>query len=657
MNSRLFKLNRLIFTILTLFILSEVHAKPPELTPKEAHKKAEEILKAHVTYKELTPELSGRIVQNFLEELDPTKTYLTEKEIITWINPSDELKNQLTEDFNKKSFTAFEEIYSVMVRAIERRNQLEEKILKREPPKAGKSSEFKDLSWAKSEEELEERLLTIRGFQLDAADKLNLETQDQFFQRVTKRRLSREQEILQNKGKEAQKKQLLAYYLKAFTAALDNHTAYFTPTEANQFMAQVQQRFFGIGAQLKDNLNGFTIVRLIEGGPALRDGTIKAEDRIIAVNHEPVVGMYIGDVIERIHGPKGTKVHLTFLRDHKDREASEKYEVEIVRDEIVLKETRFSSESIPFGDGVIAHIHLYSFYQDSNDSSASDVKKAIEEIMQNHKLYGVILDLRNNGGGILLQAPEVTGNFIQKGIVVSIKDNNGNLQHLRNFNATPTWEGPLVVLTNKISASAAEIVAGSLQDYGRALLVGDETTFGKGTHQLFTLESAHTGKANPQGEYKVTRGLYYTVSGKSPQFNGTKVDITVPGVFSQAEIGESYSKYPLENDEVSPNFVDNLNDIHPFHRNKMMRVYKQGRQEKVDLYAPYLETLKKNSTERIAANKNYQTFIQELSKKDDSESEPQELYGQSDLQLEEATAIMKDLIFLTQSSQLQQKAS
>lgn len=643
------KIKPLIFSILLLFFTYFVEAKPPELTPHLTRKKSEEIFKAHVTYKKLSPELAQRILQNYLEELDATKTYLLKSEVVKWDSPSEEILNQLVSNYRKEDFVIFDEIYETMVKAIERRNRLEAEIADQQLPQTS-VNEFKDLKWASTEAELKERLLKLRALQLETAEKLDFETKDQFIQRVNKRRISREQEVLQENLQDRQKQQL-ACFLKAFTSALDNHTVYFTPTEANQFMIQVQQRLFGIGAQLRDDLNGFTLVRLIEGGPATREGKLKVNDRVIAVNHEPVVGMDIVEAVELIRGPKGTAVTLTILREFGEETSkkTEKLDIEIIRDEIVLKETRFESETVPYGDGVIGHIRLFSFYQDPNYSSAADLKKAMEEMKEKYNLKGVVLDLRNNAGGILPQAVAVTGLFIKKGIVVSIKDSNGNIQHLRNFESDLTWDGPLLVLTNKGSASAAEIVAQTLQDYGRAVLVGDPSTWGKGSYQTFTLDSSNANKVNPQGEYKVTRGLYYTVSGKSPQLTGTKVDIEVPGGLTEAEIGEAQAKFPLENDEISPNFQDSLSDIHPFHRGKMMRYYKKDLQERMTIYEPYMATLKSNSQIRVQNNKNYQNFLKEI-KKEEFDAESVEKYGQNDLQLEETMNIMKDLVLLSEQN-------
>jgi carboxyl-terminal processing protease len=233
-------------------------------------------------------------------------------------------------------------------------------------------------------------------------------------------------------------------------------------------------------------------------------------------------------------------------------------------------------------------------------------------------------------------------------VVVSVKDNAETIQHLRNLDGKKIWDGPLLVLTNRASASASEIVAQTLQDYGRALVVGDPETFGKGTFQTFTLEAANYGKVNPKGEFKVTRGRYYTVSGKSPQLVGVKADISVPGILSELEVGEKYAKFPLEADQINPSFIDDLADVSGLHKVQLQRIYKTEAQPILSSYKSYLQTLKTNSEKRIASNKKYQQFLQEVAKKDQP-SESIEIFEQNDLQLTEAIHILLDLLFLSKA--------
>ena len=209
-----------------------------------------------------------------------------------------------------------------------------------------------------------------------------------------------------------------------------------------------------------------------------------------------------------------------------------------------------------------------------------------------------------------------------------------------------------MVLVNRASASAAEIVAQTLQDYGRGIVVGDPHTFGKGTFQTFTLDPSHSSKINPQGEYKVTRGRYYTVSGKSPQLTGVFSDVVVPGVLFNLDIGEEFAKFPLENEEIEAHFEDNLADLSPLHRLELGPFYRYQLQERLVIYTSYLEQLKKNAESRIGTNKIYQNFLDEANKKK-FDSEAVELFGQSDLQLIESFNVMKDLIFLMSNKKVE----
>ncbi len=633
-----------------LFLTSFCQAKPPALTPHDTKTKIHEILKSHITYQELNEEIIERAFLNYLEELDPLKTYFIESEILDWIHPTENLLKSTLKNIQNEDFNIFSSFHNNFLSSLPRRASFESEIITCELPLEVKSSEFKNLSWAKSEEELKNRLLRIKALQLETAEKLSSTDKEQFLQRLEKRRLCREED-LKGKSTEERKQIILSYVLKSISSSLDSQTAYFTPSEATQFMMQVQQKLYGIGAQLRDDLNGLTITRLLEGGPADLSNKLKIGDKIIAVNKEPIVGLDITDAVDLIKGRQGTPVVLTILRINESASIKEeKIDVEIIRDEVVLKETRLETTLHPFGDGVIGIFHLFSFYEDKKASSASDLYQAINDLKKTQNLKGVILDLRGNLGGVLHQAVAVTGLFISKGIVVSVKYNTGKIEHLRNLEGKKIWDGPLLVLTNRLSASASEIVSQTLQEYGRALVVGDPYTFGKGTFQTFTLESANYGKVNPKGEYKVTCGRYYTVSGKSPQLIGVQADIQIPGVLSQMEIGEKHAKFPVGTDQIDSGFQDDLADVSPLLRNQIKRIYKASHQSQVFQYNPYLETLKTNSEKRIASNKNYQNFLKELTKEDDGSSAV-ETFGQNDLQLTETLNVMTDLIFLSEVSE------
>ncbi len=639
MRARIFAL----FLLLAPFL----EAKSPDLTPQIVRTKMDQILRDHATYKAFNEELVERTFQNFLEELDPMKTYFLAAEVAPWATPSKQLTARALKGFSQGDFTSFYELHQTLLTAIERRAQIEDEIADLSLPQDVKSEEFKDMDWVPSTSDLASRILRIRALQLQAASRLGDETKEKFLLRLEKRRHLREAELAAG-APEEQRKVILSHILKAASRALDPHTNYFTPTEANEFLFQIQQRLFGIGAQLRDDLNGLTIVRMFEKSPALLSGKLKIGDRIIAVNSEAVVGLDLAEAVQLIRGPQDTPVSLTVIRE--SDEGEQQHVVDIIRNEVVFEESRLETHLEPFGNGVIAHLKLFSFYQDTQFSSASDIRKALQEIKREHTLKGVLLDLRNNGGGLISQAVGVTGLFIHKGVVVSVKDHAGHEHHLREVDGKPEWEGPLIVLINRASASAAEIVAAALQDYGRALIVGDAHSFGKGTFQNFTLDAAGDLKVNPEGEFKVTRGRYYTVSGRSPQLVGVSSDLVVPGILAELDIGEEFAKFPLGNDEIAPHFEDDLSDLPPMVRLQLGPLYRYDLQKRLTHLEPYLTTLRDNSQMRIHSNAAYQNFLDELAKKN-FDSSSIEVFDQGDLQLVEAFNILKDLLYLLVSEE------
>lgn len=448
-NSMISLFGRFLFFLACFFVpFSLAECKLPDLTPTLVNTKLSEIMKAHASHKKLTPSIVERTLNNYLELLDPNKSYLIESDIHQWLHPSEELLTQILQDYNRNIFREFEQIHQVMAQAIQRRHEWEKKIDLNNLPKHVNPDEFKDMKWTADENELLARLARIKSLQLEASDKLADDQKNKTMQRIQKRQTKFEEDILASNPIEHQQL-VLTNVLKATASALDAHTAYFTPDEAAQFMIHVQQRLFGIGAQLRDDLNGFSIIKIIEGGPAAENKELKVKDRIIAVNGEPVVGLDIIDAVELIRGEKDTPVTLTVIREGLENEnikKEDKLDVTLKRGEVVLKETRYESSYEPYGDGVIAYLRLYSFYQDPESSSADDLAKELAKLKNNHAIKGVILDLRFNSGGLLSQAVEVTGLFITKGIVVSIKDDAGKVQHLRALEGQSCWSGPLMVL-------------------------------------------------------------------------------------------------------------------------------------------------------------------------------------------------------------------
>jgi carboxyl-terminal processing protease len=410
----------------------------------------------------------------------------------------------------------------------------------------------------------------------------------------------------------------------------------------------MQQRLFGIGVLFRDDIDGFSVIKLVEGGPAVRQKGLELGDKIIAVNEDPVIGLDIMDVVEMIRGEPGSIVRLKLVRKSNDGkgEVLRTLDVRLKRGEVVVRDLRFGSQVLPCEGGVIAHLRLHSFYQDADTSSYADLLATLSDLQKEYSVKGVILDLRCNPGGLLTQAVSVTGLFIDKGVVVSIKEDEGSYSHMRNIASKKAWDGPLIVLVNRASASASEIVAQALQDWGRAIVLGDDRSFGKGSFQIFTLSPDGTVPPNPRGEYKVTRGRYYTVSGKTPQLVGVQSDVVVPGLLSFAEIGEMYSKFPLSSDIIASHFEDSFEDVPLFQRALLQKLYSFGHQVPLERWTSCIPELRRRSAARLSSNADYQKFIKTVKEGQTDYIAESSLDSARDFQLEEAQAVMNDLVVL-----------
>ncbi len=641
--STFFGTNLKLFCFLLSFLIcfsSFIEAKPADLTYKDVPKRSEEIMQWHAIYKDFTPELAQRTLRMYVEGLDPSKSYLIESDVTSALSPSKEYLEKIVQDYKLAKFPAFEELFDKMKAAVYRRRVLEEQLKIAELPTDVTVEGVKNLDWAKSEDELFERLKKIKALQMQAVAKFEPEELTRTISYIEKYRKNREEEFCTNDSK-LREKLIATSFMKAIASGMDSQTVFFTPTEAKQFLIAVQQRLFGIGVLMRDDIDGYTIIKLVEGGPAEQSKAIELKDKIIAIDGEPILGLDVSDVVEKIRGPEGTTVNLTILRN------TEKLNVTIKRAEVVIKDARYEAKTEEFGDGVLVTLVLHSFYQDQESSSSSDLISALRKIQRNHKVKGILLDLRSNGGGLLTEAVAVAGMFLKKGIIVSIKDESGQIQHLRNLDSYPLYNGPLVVVINRESASAAEIVAQTLQDYGRALVVGDASSFGKGSFQIFTLNPGPDAKVNPKGEFKVTRGCYYTPSGRSPQLIGVVSDIEIPGPLTDAEIGERYSTYPLAASSIEPCFKDTLSDVPFFQRSEIRKLYLFDLEKPTNVWKKYLSPLKKNHDGRMASNSEYQGYLERARQVTEDISLAEELIKEPDYQGQEATQVLRDLVLLS----------
>jgi carboxyl-terminal processing protease len=347
-------------------------------------------------------------------------------------------------------------------------------------------------------------------------------------------------------------------FLNAYTAAIDPHTDYFNPRTAERFNQSMSLSLEGIGAVLQKQDDVVLIREIVPGGPAARSNKLKAGDRVVAVGQGPsgamedVVGWRIDDVVDKIKGPKGTQVRLDLIPPEAGMD-SKPMRVVLTRDKIKLSDDQAKAETItvPAIDGApakhIGVIKLPGFYQDfegrrSNSGDYTSATRDVARLLQQfraQKVDGVVMDLRNNGGGSLDEAVALTGLFIDKGPVVQVRESGGRVTVNGDTDGGVAWDGPLAVLTNRGSASASEIFAGAIQDYGRGLIIG-ETTFGKGTVQnLVDLDRWPSNEQTHFGEVKLTIAQFFLPGGSSTQNKGVVPDVRFPVSVDATQYGES----------------------------------------------------------------------------------------------------------------------
>ena len=392
-------------------------------------------------------------------------------------------------------------------------------------------------------------------------------------------------------------------YLNAFLTQLDPHTYYFQPEDKERFDVNISGKFTGIGARLTKTEGNIKVVEIIIGGPVWKDKLLDVGDIIIKVaqeNEEPVdiVGMKVDDAIKLIKGPEKSIVSLTV----KKLDGSIK-EVQITRALVELEELYAKSTLIEEDDIRYGYISLPKFYVDfsnyKNRNSAEDVKNEIVKL-KNNGIEGLILDLRNNGGGSLQSVVDMTGLFIEKGPIVQVKSIGNRKQVLYDRNSEIVWDGPLVVLINEMSASASEILAAALQDYERAVILGSKKTFGKGTVQnVIDLNKFISNSDFDLGALKITTDKFYRINGESVQLEGVKSDVIVPDSYMHIFNGEKDEENPLAWDKIDPAMYNpwiNEGSLDFISSNAQSRVNDNNYLKLISKRADWIEKQQKNKT-------------------------------------------------------------
>ena len=383
-------------------------------------------------------------------------------------------------------------------------------------------------------------------------------------------RLTKRYDQLQRNIREMSKEDVNKTFLTTLAQTYDPHSEYLSRSELENFSINMRLSLVGIGAVLHSEEGYAKISELVVGGPASKDGRLKVGDRVSGVaqgdkEFVETVDMKLDKVVEMIRGKKDTIVRLQVLPVGATDPSVRKV-IDIKRDEIKLKEQEAKADIIErtMPDGTtqrLGWIVLPSFYADMEKSGAAGAKSTTKDVLalinrlKQENITGLVMDLRRDGGGSLEEAVNLTGLFVKKGPVVQAKDSNGTVHVSRDRDSTIAWDGPLVVVTNRLSASASEIFAAALQDYGRAVIVGDSSTFGKGTVQTM-LEIGRImpflGGGNEAGALKLTIQKFYRIAGGSTQLKGVIPDVKLPSLTDHPEIGEGAMKGPLPYDTVEP---------------------------------------------------------------------------------------------------------
>ncbi len=509
----------------------------------------------------LNDSLSAVIFDDYIKTLDNNKLYFLQEDIQRF----DQYRTQLDEDLKAGILEPAFEIFNTYKRRVGERIKHINELLKHKFDFT-KNEYFKpnrkDADWAKTTSELNELWrLRIKN------DALNLKLSGKDWKGIvdvlTKRYNNYYKIMLQYEPED-----VFQLYMDSFAEAFDPHTDYFSPLSSENFNIAMSLSLEGIGASLKTDGDYTTVVSIIAGGPAAKSNLIHEGDRIVGVAQGEkgemidVIGWRLDDAIQLIRGKKGTVVRLNIL-EKKDGPNAIPHELILVRDKIKLEEQAAKDEIINVEEGgtnfKLGVIKLPSFYSDfaaaqrgvkDYKSTTRDVEKILQKF-EKEKVDGVIIDLRNNGGGSLQEAIQLTGLFIKEGPVVQVKNSMGVVEVDKDPDPAIHYDGPLAVLVNRFSASASEIFSGAIQDYNRGLVIGTDT-YGKGTVQnVIDLSRFLPSKDNKTGEVKMTIAKFYRITGSSTQRKGVIPDITFPSLYDSSEFGESSQPSALPWDHIA----------------------------------------------------------------------------------------------------------
>ena len=527
----------------------------------------------HFVEKEINDDFSRKVFNEYLNIIDPYKRYFYKSDIEEFKKYEDQLDDKfinaeidffdLTYNRGQQRFNESKLIYKEILN-----NPFDYQI------DENFNADFESLDYVKNKSEMKDRWRKQLKFSsIESYDDL-LKDQENELEDNPSHKIKSNIEI-ELEARESTLKTLnemydfydditrsdwFSFYINSFVEQYDPHTIYYSPEAKDRFDVDMSGNYAGIGARLSKKFDKIEVVEIISGGPAWRQNLLEVGDIILKVRQDDqdesestsILGMPISDAVKLIKGPKGTNVILTIKKVD-----GEVLDLKIRRDIVLLEETYVRSSIVSKDENLYGFINLPKFYIDFDNSTsrdaARDVKKEIIRL-KNTGIKGLVLDLRNNGGGSLKTVVEMAGLFIQEGPIVQVRSMDKESQILRDKDRSIIWEGPLVILVNEFSASASEILAAAMQDYKRAIIIGSKQTYGKGTVQN-VLDLNKMVRSNTNGDLgalKFTTQKYYRINGGSTQLEGVKSDIVVPDKYTYVDFGEKDRENPLEWDKIDP---------------------------------------------------------------------------------------------------------
>lgn len=545
--------------------------------------------RGHFDLREVDDEFSEQVFEDFIQALDPLKRHFLQEDI----DDFEEYRFLIDDQIKNQEFDFFDLAYNRLQMRIKDAKAIYPKLLDTSfnfEEDEEIDTDYENLPYAETKAELQDRWKKQLKFSALGTYYDMLDTQNKKLEKLSEKNQDEETdtadeieveedfkpqslEELEREARTTTRESIETYfentndieredwfglYINSVASQFDPHTNYFAPQDKDRFDVSMSGKLEGIGARLRKERDQVKIDEVISGGPAWKDGQLETGDLIQRVRQEDeaesvsIIGMRLDDAVDLIKGKKGTKVILTVKKVDGSIE-----EIELVRDIVEIDETYAKTSLVEKEQVKYGVINLPKFYFDMQDynqrNAASDMKKEVLRLID-EGAEGLVIDLRNNGGGSLSTVVDIAGLFIESGPVVQVKSSDGDKDVLKDKDSKIVWDGPLVIMVNEISASASEILAAAMQDYERAIIMGSEQTYGKGTVQnLVDLNRWMKGsKFGDMGALKLTTQKFYRVNGGSTQLKGVSSDIVMPDRYMYIDLGERDYDNPLAWDKITP---------------------------------------------------------------------------------------------------------